>query len=310
MKNAFSAALLRPLFLLVFGFVLSACDAAAPSAPGPRVLIISVDGLRPDLALRADAPNIRGLMARGSYSFWASTTDVAITLPSHVSMLTGVTPRRHGIEYNAKEAAVVYPKVPTLLELARKNGLTTAMAAGKDKFNVFARPGALDWSYYPADGLVTNDEVTSQALAILKAHQPQVFFVHYPEVDSVGHKIGWGTPEQIAAIQSADAGIGRLLGELKNLGLLDKTVVIISADHGGAGKSHGAGDPRSRHIPWIIAGPGIRKGVDLTTVQELVIHTEDTFATACKILGIPLEPGLDGKPVDPAFEGWTTTPAP
>jgi predicted AlkP superfamily pyrophosphatase or phosphodiesterase len=300
--------------LLLSALLAAGCDAKdpAPSQPAvtPRMLIISVDGLRPDLALRANTPALRGLMARGSYSFWARTTEVSITLPSHVSMLTGVIPARHGIEFNAKETDVVYPKVPTLFQVARKAGYTTAMAAGKDKFNVFAAPGALDWSYFPGDGKVDNAEVTKEALAILKEHQPQVFFVHYPEVDTVGHAIGWATPEQIAAIESADAGIGQLLAELKREKLLDSTIVLVTADHGGAAKSHGAGDPRSRHIPWILAGPGIRQGIDLTTVGELVINTEDTFATACQILNIPQEKGLDGKPVLPAFEGWVPPPVP
>src|SRR5688572_265896 len=56
---------------------------------GPRMIGISIDGLRPDLLLGADAPNIRSLIERGSFTFWAMTTDVAVTLPSHVSMLTG-----------------------------------------------------------------------------------------------------------------------------------------------------------------------------------------------------------------------------
>ncbi|GIW74943.1 MAG: hypothetical protein KatS3mg104_0006 [Phycisphaerae bacterium] len=59
------------------------------SAAEPRVLIISIDGLRPDLALRAEMPNLRSLLRNGSYSFWAYTTPAAITLPSHTSMLTG-----------------------------------------------------------------------------------------------------------------------------------------------------------------------------------------------------------------------------
>src|SRR5687767_13876906 len=52
-----------------------------------RVLIISVDGLRLDLLLRADAPHVRSLMARGSYTFWARTVPEAYTLPAHVSMV-------------------------------------------------------------------------------------------------------------------------------------------------------------------------------------------------------------------------------
>src|SRR5262252_2056340 len=54
-----------------------------------RVLIISIDGLRPDLLLRAAMPRVRGLCSDGSYTFWAETTPEAYTLPCHISMLTG-----------------------------------------------------------------------------------------------------------------------------------------------------------------------------------------------------------------------------
>src|SRR5206468_646539 len=117
--------------------------------------------------------------------------------------------------------------------------------------------------------------------------KPDVMLVHLSSVDTVGHKTGWATPEQIKAIEEADAAVGTLLTTLEELKLADSTLVIVTADHGGAGRTHGPDDPRSRHIPWIAAGPGIRKGVDLTTYAKLVINTEDTFATTCWLLGIP-----------------------
>src|SRR5688572_28312028 len=73
--------------------------AAAPKRPATRpisgvrhLIIISCDGMRPDVLLRAETPNFRKLMARGSFSLWARTIPIAITLPSHTSMLTGVYP--------------------------------------------------------------------------------------------------------------------------------------------------------------------------------------------------------------------------
>ena len=65
--------------------------AAPVSKPSDRkVLLFSIDGLRPDVALRADAPSVRGLMREGAFTFWAQTTALSVTLPSHTSMLTGV----------------------------------------------------------------------------------------------------------------------------------------------------------------------------------------------------------------------------
>jgi arylsulfatase A-like enzyme len=54
---------------------------------------------------------------------------------------------------------------------------------------------------------------------------------------------------------------------------------------------------RSRNIPWIISGPGIRRGIDLTTKDTLVVNTEDTFATASYLLNIPIDEDVDGKAV-------------
>src|SRR5438067_2024047 len=60
-----------------------------------HVVIVSIDGGRPDILLLADTPNVHALIKNGAYTMWAKTTAVALTLPSHVSMLTGVIPVRH-----------------------------------------------------------------------------------------------------------------------------------------------------------------------------------------------------------------------
>ena len=72
------------------------------------------------------------------------------------------------------------------------------------------------------------------------------------------------------------------------------------------GKTHGGLDPRSRHIPWVAAGPGVRQNYDLTRDQKLVVATYDTFATACYFLGIESPDGIEGKPVGQIFEQEAT----
>jgi predicted AlkP superfamily pyrophosphatase or phosphodiesterase len=292
-------------WMLLIGLLLSrpvSAQQVASPAPGfpTRVAIVSIDGLRPDVALRADMPHLRALMVRGSFTFWAHTTDVAITLPSHTSMLTGVTPDKHGIHWNDNDAEnrPEYPQVPTLFQLAKKQGRTTACVAGKSKFRVFAAPGALDWKFIKE---ASDDEVADAAVAIVREHQPEVLFVHFPDCDRVGHKDGWGTPRQIDAVSHADQALGRVLDALDQEHLTDKTLIIVSADHGGNGRTHGGLDPRSQHIPWIAAGPGVKQNFDLTRIQPLVVATYDTFATACFALSIPPPDHIDGKPVMAIF---------
>jgi predicted AlkP superfamily pyrophosphatase or phosphodiesterase len=302
------------LLLLVSMILLPpACRAAPTTAPATRpsdepdptpqlvdrLIIISIDGLRPDLLLRAETPNLRGLMRRGTFTMWAMTTDVGITLPSHVSMLTGCKPQKHNIHYNGDPGPdqPPHPVVPTLFDLAAEEGLTSMLVSGKRKFNSLKRSVT-----YPSVMEGPDDKLTDAAIKMIEEHRPTLAVVHLPGTDSAGHSIGWGTPQQIAAIEKADACVGRLLEALERLELLEGTAILISADHGGQGRTHGGVDARTRHIPWILAGPGVHKNFDLTTLAQLRVHTEDTFATACLLLGLKLPDGIDGKPIDVALE--------
>ena len=288
--------------------------ARANPAPGPakpvrpipaieRVVIIGVDGLRPDLLLRADAPVLRGLMAQGAFTLWAQTTALATTLPSFTSMLTGVSPRKHAIYWNKllTISPPEWPLRPTLFEMAKNAGYTTALVAGKAKFSHLNKPGTLDAFFTSPEDELPDAQVAVEAERVIAALKPEVLFVQFPGVDTVGHEQGWGSLEQLAAVAVADAQVGRVLAALDHVGVRSTTLIIISADHGGAGKSHGPDDPRSRSIPWIVSGPGVKPNYDLAQLAELNIRIEDTCVTACFVLGLPLPEYFDGKPVLLAF---------
>jgi arylsulfatase A-like enzyme len=291
-------ALLLFLALLLFASTLATAQTTRPIADVDHVVIISIDGGRPDLLLRGNCPSIRALMARGSYSFWARTTAMSITLPSHVSMLTGVVPDRHGILWNEDLPLQkpIYPRYPTIFEQAHRAGYTTGMVASKQKFDTLNKPGTVDFVQIH-DKANDDDYTGTLACAMVTEHRPQVLFVHFGGTDVAGHAIGWGTDTYMKELEKVDTNIGKIVAAIDGQGLLGHTAILVTADHGGAGRAHGPDDPRSRHIPWIIAGPGIRQDFDLTRIDSLEINTEDTFATSCFLLGIPLKPGIDGKPI-------------
>jgi len=294
-----------PLVMAVVGCAVpkTASKSVAPTE-AQRVVIVSIDGLRPDVLLRANAPTVRALMKDGAFTFWAKTTEVSITLPSHVSMFTGVTPEHHGVWFNVEAEEndnSQYPSVPTLFELAKAKGYTTAMSVGKSKLKALARPGSVDFEAIP-DDFRSAAGVAEHAARIIRQHQPQVMFVHFPDVDASGHGTGWGTPSQVEAVERCDKALGVVVDALREKQLLAGTVIILSADHGGASTWHGRDDARSRHIPWIISGPGIKKNQDLTSYYSLTVNTEDTFATACQVMKIPLPAGVSGKAIVQALE--------
>lgn len=289
-----------------------AAPKARPQRPIPAVehiVLISIDGLRPDLALRANMPTLRGLLHDGAFTFWAKTTELSITLPSHTSMITGVTPKKHGVLWNddLPVGQARYPEYPTILEMATNAGYSTAMIAGKSKFATLNKPGTVTYSFVaPRDpGWVNNSTVTSHAEQIIATHKPDLLFIHLPAVDLAGHGEGWGSPAQIAVIEETDAALARILRALDRAGIRNSTVLILTADHGGAGFTHGPDDARSRHIPWAAVGPGVKSGYDLTRLESLEVRTEDSAATILYLLGLPIPPYLDGKPVVAIFNQET-----
>src|SRR4051812_42745637 len=197
-----------------------------------RALLISVDGCRPDLLLRARTPNIRKLIDGGSYTFWATTVPTAVTLPAHASMLTGVTPEKHGITWNnqvGEDSEVTHPKVPTIFEIAMRYGMSTAVVAGKSKFDTFARVGHVGKAWTKA---ASDAQVGEEAVTMLRDYRPEVMLVHFPGADKAGHSAGWASPTQVAALEAIDTQVGKILDELEDLQLRDKTVVLLTSDHG------------------------------------------------------------------------------
>ncbi len=268
---------------------------AAASSATEHVIIISIDGMRPDALFLAHTPVLDHLIERGAYSPKAQTLPLSVTLPSHASMLSGMTPAKHGIEWGLPYIGWPGMNGPTAFSVAHAAGLKTAMVFGKEKLNYLALPGSVDFLF----GQDAHDtEVKDHALEVIAADMPGLLFVHFPDTDRVGHTYGWMSENQLQSIAFADGLIGEIVAALEQNGYLDSTLIIVTADHGGHGLGHGDDTPEDRTIPWLAAGPQVRPGIVLTSA----INTYDTAATALYALNLPLPELWDGQPVREIFQ--------
>jgi arylsulfatase A-like enzyme len=277
--------------------VVSTPTAATPTPETQKltgVLIVSIDGLRPDALQSADTPNLDQLIERGSVSWTAQTVLPSVTLPSTASMLSGSSPDVHGVRWNVYDLQRGYVALPTLFSVVHDAGLSTALVVGKAKLEHIAVPGTVDTYAYV---IGSDADIAGFAAEQLRQAPPDLLVVHLPGVDSAGHAHGWVTSPQIASVTVADEAVGLLLTTLEDIGQLESTLIIVTADHGGIGQSHGGSEPESMTIPWIIAGPGVREGHELQ--NEIMVY--DTAATAVWALGLPLPEQWEGRPVMEAF---------
>ncbi len=260
-----------------------------------HVVIISIDGLRPDALDLANTPILDNLRAKGAYSPKAQTIPNSVTLPSHASMLTGMVEDKHGIHWGLPYIGWPGMNGPTVFSVAHDAGLSTAMAFGKEKLNYTILPNSVDKCF----GKDAHDsEVKDQAIEFIEEGLPNLFFIHFPDNDRVGHAYGWVSENQLYAINYVDGLIGELLTALDSGGYLNNTLLIVTADHGGHGQGHGDDAPLDRTIPWLAVGPGVPQGVTLGSA----INTYDTAATAAYALELPIPEKWDGKPILEIFE--------
>lgn len=281
--------------LVLLGLVLLAVSSPveAPSAPpesATYAILISMDGARPDALQAAGAS---WLLEQASYTLKATTVFPSVTLPAHASMVTGLTPRNHGIMQNDWRPGMPPIQVPTLFDAAKARGRTTAMVISKEKLRALARPGALD-RVEVVGGRA--EVVAERAIALLTRERPGVLFVHFSDPDSAGHLHGWMSSPYLNAIARTLAAVGRILKtaqERENGTFL----LIITSDHGGHGRIHGTRSPEDMTIPWIALGTHVLRGHEIQ--QEVRIY--DTTPTILSALGIPQPPSLEGKVVSEIF---------
>jgi len=273
-------------------------ETARPGAVTDHVIILSIDGLRPDAIMAYEAENLQRLMDAGSFTLEAQTILPSRTLPSHTSMLTGVLPEVHGVTWNSDrtdELGVV--GVPTVFELAHEQGFSTAAFFSKSKFRHLHRPGSLDHVQAPAGRtfLMATRTITD-AIVYLQHERPNLLFVHIAEPDYAGHSIGWMSIIYGLGVARADAAVGRLVRAADEVFGPGDYTLIVSADHGGHGREHGSADERDMTIPWIVYGEGVERGA-----RPQRIRTMDTAATALWLLGVVVPDSWSGRPVVESF---------
>jgi predicted AlkP superfamily pyrophosphatase or phosphodiesterase len=269
------------------------------------VVVIGVDGLSPDGILHADTPAMDQLMANGAFTMRARAVLPTSSSPNWASMIMGADPIHHGITSNDWElddhelSPVVSEnsgRYPTIFAELRKQHPQKVQAClyDWDGFGRLVNEADFD-RIEDCDGPRAAAEAACDSIRNAK---PTLLFVHLDHVDHAGHDHGHGTPEYYESVRRADTYIGQILASLDEAGIRSRTVVLVTSDHGGKGKGHGGASRAEVEIPWILQGPGVRKGREIAQP----VFTYDTAATVAHLLGVSAPACWIGKPVVDALE--------
>lgn len=251
-----------------------------------KVILISIDGMRPDGLKACGNPYLKELEKMCSYTYNASSMTPSVTFPCHFSMTHSVTPQRHGILSNTYVPQV--RPVKGIFEKVSAAGGVSAMFYGWEPLRDIALPGSLKFStYINAYALESSDTVlTDEAEKLILNHKPDFVFLYMVETDEKGgHDNGWMSDEYLRRINIAISNVKRMID---NFG--DEYSVIIMADHGGHDRSHGSNLPDDMIIPLFFYGPNFAPG-------EIIDNTSllDIAPTIADIMGIQSDSDWEGK---------------
>lgn len=284
LRRRFARAVALPL-------ALSACTDALPTGSEPvaahaRVVLVSVDGLRGDAM--AHMPQLAALAASGASTSAMTTVLPSVTVPGHLSMLSGRDVTRYGITSNALDSLAALRFAvsgsTTVFDWVRAAHRSAEAITGA---SLIGRAVVSDaQGFFGVDTLVATDTraeaIAERTLARLaRGDAPALLFVHFPDADLAGHESGFVVPDAaslaggdslssayLTAARRVDAAIGQLRAALQPALDSGHVALVVTADHGGgsgegcvtgvpAFREHCTDAPGDELIPFVAVGRGI-----------------------------------------------------
>lgn len=257
------------------------------------VVLLMLDGVRPDALELADCPNVRNFRSRSAATMDARSVMPSVTLPCHMSIFHSLLPEHHGVSDNERLPAS--RPAPGLVEVLAAQGRRCGFFYDWEQLRDLSRPGHLHCAWF-RDGaerrVDADDAVAAAAARLISAEQLDFAFVYFGTVDTAGHTFGWMSDAYLTQLSRLDRLCGELLAALPA-----ESSVLIQSDHGGHEQTHGSDRIEDMRIPWMLAGPGVRAGHVLTTPVSLL----DTAPTLLHLFGIAPPAEWQGRCVHDAF---------
>lgn len=262
-----------------------------------HVIVIGVDGAG-GWFKNADTPQFDRIFENGAVTYNALSSKPTISAECWGSMLIGVGPEVHKLT-NRKVSILPYPlwsKNPTVFRRIRKAYPKAELGSFCD-WNPITK-GIVEKLAGVSHMTARDKELTPHICDYIRSKKPDFLFIHFDSTDGAGHKYGYGTKEHINAIEAVDKLIGDVHYAAEEAKIIDDTLFIVIADHGGTnpgngkGGSHGGWTDEEKYVTFAAAGKGVNN------TEPAQVNIRDLAAVILYAMGIEA-PSFNEK-------GWTS----
>lgn len=292
------------LFLITaLSFLLS--GQAAEKAK--HVVLIGLDGWGAYSVSKAEIPNIRKMMNEGCYTLKKRSALPSSSAINWASMFMGAGPELHGYtqwgskvpELPSREMTEngIFPTIFYLLHKARPEAEIGCLYEWEG-IKYLVDTLALDYHAQAPDYNKHPEALCGMAEKYIKEKTPVLLAVCFDNPDHVGHAAGHDTPEYYAKLNELDTYVARIVQAVKDAGMFDETIFIITADHGGINKGHGGKTMQEMETPFIICGKNVKKGGEFS--ESMMQY--DVASTIAYIFGLKQPQVWIGRPMKQVFK--------
>jgi hypothetical protein len=225
-----------------------------------HVIIIGVDG-GGAFFKNTSTPRMDAIFKNGAVSYRTKTSYPTISAQCWGSMLHSVLPEFHRLTNGTVGSKPFKPDspFPSIFRLVKEAFPNANMASfcNWNPINV----GIIEDNLGVVKGTGSDPEVANKVVQYIQGNDPTLVFVQFDSVDGAGHGSGYGSARHLSAITAVDALIGNIYDAVKRKGILDDTLFLVSADHGGTPEgSHGGDTDAERYVFLGVAGKTVVEG--------------------------------------------------
>ena len=264
-----------------------------------HVVLIAIDGWGAYSVPKAKIPHIRSLMEAGCYTLKDRSVLPSASAINWASMFMGVGTELHGYTTWGSRTPEIPSRVtnshniaPTIFSVLREQAPDADIACMYEWEGIKYLVDTLALTHHAQANSEHEDQLCQMAVEYITKNRPELLAVCYDQLDHAGHADGHDTSGYYAKLEQLDGYVGQILQAIKDAGIWDDTVVIMTADHGGINKGHGGITLAEMEVPFIIAGKGIRQGGEF---QESMMQF-DLAATIAHIFKLKTPQVWIGRP--------------
>ena len=292
---------MRRYFLLVAILVAALMSSCGSKRQAEHIFLIGFDGWGSYCMDSVEMPATRALMEQGCYTLKKRTVLPSVSAPNWASMFMGATTELTGWTNNGERPPLAPAYVnengvfPTIFSLIREQmpKAKTACIFEWGGIRPLVDEKAIDHCVQ-----LKPEDIAAASAEHIKEVKPDFMAIIYDDPDHVGHSKGHDTAEYYARMEELDGCLAEIIAAIKEAGIYDDSIIIVTSDHGGIGYGHGGQSMMEMETPFIIAGKNIKQGGEFSEVML----QQDTAHTLAEAFGLKVPQMWSGNSMSQVFE--------